>query len=371
MASLVCHSAVRLFPPDDSDRWRAVNLYTKVTYGCSSLAAMLLVAFMGGADRQEVVQLFRKKYFFDESVTDTSISTLLELRLLVQPDDASHQKCSRLCREWSRYGWVDTADYQLATLDYPFADYAADGREIDFQRMREYVSDEPDTKRSKTYPNPKDRIAAPTTLSALEGLSESFSSVWTTEPPLQRFTKERCLTLMSSVFGVLKRRPLSDSPELIEAAINKTSPSGGSRHPTEAYLFACNIQGLGSGIYHFNINNSSLDEIADLDTSEPALLSMFSGPMRASFQIDAFVVMTSVFDRSMWRYREPRSFRAIYMDVGHLCGTLDIVAKSLGLNCLVQHGLSEKPIAKLLGTHTLTEGVIYGAALGGSLGRPI
>lgn len=371
MDTLACHSAVRLFPPVNSDSWRAVNLYTKVTYGCSRLASMLLVAFMGGASRQEVVQLFQKKYDFDEAHTDESISTLLELRLLVPPDEISHQRCLRLCRDWSRYGWVDTADYQLATLDYPFANYAVDGREIDFQRMREYVIDEPDTERSKTYPRPKQRIAAPTTLCALEEFSDSFSSVWTAESPLQPFTKERCLSLMSSVFGVLKRTPLSDCPELIEAAINKTSPSGGSRHPTEAYLFACNIQGLSSGIYHFNMDNSSLDLISDLDASEPALMSMFSGPMRASFSIDGFVVMTSVFERSMWRYREPRSFRAIYMDVGHLCGTLDVVAKALGLNCLVQHGLSESPIAKLLGTHTLTEGVIFGAALGGSITRPI
>jgi SagB-type dehydrogenase family enzyme len=371
MGTLICHSAVRLFPPEKSGRWRAINLYTKITYGCSSLAAMLLVAFIGGANRQEVVLLFLKKYCFDEATTDASISALMQLKLLIQPDDESHQRCSRLCREWSRYGWVDTADYQLATLDYPFADYAEDGREIDFQRMQEYVYDEPDTQRTKTYPNPKNRISAQTTVCALEKLSDTFSSVWTGDPPLQRFTKERCLTLMSSVFGVLKRKQLSDSPELISAAINKTSPSGGSRHPTEAYLFACNIQGLSSGVYHFNIDNSSLDAISDLDTSEPALMSMFSGPMRASFRIDGFVVMTSIFDRSMWRYREPRSFRAIYMDVGHLCATLDIVAKSLGLNCLVQHGLSEQPIANLLGTNTLTEGVIYGAALGGSHERHI
>lgn len=327
---------------------------------------MLLVAFMGGAKEQEIVLLFQKKYTLDNVVTEEAISSLVQLGLLVRPDDENHQLCSRLCRTWSSFGWVDTADYQLATLDYPFANYATDGREIDFQRMREYVTDEPDTQRAKTYPSPSCRIFAPATSSALSELDDSFFNVWSGEPSLQIFTKERCLTLLSAVFGVLARRELSDSPDLIAAAINKTSPSGGSRHPTEAYLFACSIKGLNSGVYHFNMEENSLDAIGDLDTTESALMTMFSGPMRASFQIDAFIVMTSVFDRSMWRYREPRSFRAIYMDVGHLCGTLDVVAKSLGLNCLVQHGLSELPISKSLGTNTLTEGVIYGAALGGS-----
>jgi SagB-type dehydrogenase family enzyme len=122
---------------------------------------------------------------------------------------------------------------------------------------------------------------------------------------------------------------------------------------------------MASGVYHFNMQDETLDYIAEFDVTNSSLMRLFSGPMRASFDIDAFVVMTSVFDRSMWRYREPRSFRAIYMDVGHLCGTLDIVAKSLGLNCLVQHGLSEDPISKIIDTDPLQEGVIYGAAIGG------
>jgi SagB-type dehydrogenase family enzyme len=272
----------------------------------------------------------------------------------------------QLCREWSTYGWVDTADYQLATIDYPFADYATDGREIDFQRMRTYVQDEPDIDRGKRYADAIDRIPVPSTSNALGELTDRFVDVWQGDAPLKNLTKDRCLTLLSSVFGILRRRPLADSPDLIASAVGKTSPSGGSRHPTEAYLFACSVEGLSTGAYHFNAEDASLDLVAELDTGELALARMFSGPMRASFQIDAFVVMTSVFDRSMWRYREPRSFRAVYMDVGHLCGTLDVVARTLGLNCLVQHGLSETPIAKMLRTQPLTEGVIYGAALGGS-----
>lgn len=366
MSILACHSAIRLFPPDEFGRWRVENLITKNAYNCSQLVAMLLVAFMGGTEKQEVIALLQNKYSLDEIVAREAIDTITELGLLVGGGDESHELCAQLCRTWSSFGWVDTADYQLATLDYPFANYASDGREIDFQRMREYVADEPDTQRAKSYPAPRFSVAAPDTYSALASLDTSFLDVWNNEPSLQYLTKARCLTLLSAVFGVLLRRELSDSPDLIAAALNKTSPSGGARHPTEAYLFAYDVKDLSPGIYHFNMETSSLDAIGTLDATEPSPMSMFSGPMRASFQIDAFVVMTSVIDRSMWRYREPRSFRAIYMDVGHLCGTLDVVAKSLGVNCLVQHGLSERPISELLEIDTLTEGVIYGAALGGS-----
>lgn len=366
MSVLACHAAVRIFPPSSTDRWRAVNLYTKVDFSCAKLTVMVLIAFMGNEEPNKVMYLLRERYEFDSNIIDTCIDQLKELKLLVPPDDLSHQNSMHLCREWSKYGWVDTADYQLATWDYPFADYARDGREIDFQRMKSYVNDEPDIERAKRYPDIIRRTQIGSTTAALNTLNDPFSYIWSNDPILNTLTKKRCETLIASVFGVLRRRVLSDSPEIIADAIGKTSPSGGSRHPAECYLFACAVTGLEPGIYHFNMEDESLDAIGDLDVDSESLFEMFSGPMRASFKIDAFIVMTSVFERSMWRYREPRSFRAIYMDVGHLCATLDIVAKTLGLNCLVQHGLSESPIAQRLKIHPLTEGVIYGAAIGGS-----
>lgn len=365
MENLFCHSAIRIFPQKSNDSWLVVNLHTKINYKCSNIIVMLLVSFMGGDSTGNVINLFRKKYLFNYSKTFESIKILRNLGLLVLENDLSHQQCLSLCKKWSSFGWVDTADYQLATLDYPFADYSENGREIDAKRIKDYVLLEPDINRYKKYQNVEYKINVPTTTNVLKELKVPFSKVWNEDVFLQELNQQRCLNLLSAVFGVFKLRNLSDSPDLIAPAIHKTSPSGGARHPTEAYIFSTNINGLSKGVYHFNINDNSLDFINELDIDYLNLFRMFSGPMRASFKIDAFIVMTSVFDRSMWRYREPRSFRAIYMDVGHLCGTLDLVAKSLGLNCLVQHGISEEPIAKILGINTLTEGVIYSAAIGG------
>jgi nitroreductase len=67
----------------------------------------------------------------------------------------------------------------------------------------------------------------------------------------------------------------------------------------------------------------------------------------------------------MYRYREPRTFRTIYMDIGHVAGTIDVLAHAMGLHCLIQHGISQCPIAQLLKIDPLYEGVIHGAALGG------
>lgn len=370
MPHLISHAANRIEPPDLNGRWRVTNLHTKRQYSFSKTAVMVLVSFIGGDDDSAVASSLSSRFWIAKDAVQGAVDVLKHLGLLTSSEDPTSDSARRLCQEWAKFGWVDTADYQLGTLDYPFADYASDGREIDFKRMKDYVLTEPDVVRCKTYKNPESVLPLPTASDAIGQLEDSFADVWLEDPPLEILDVTRCKLLLSSAFGVLRSRRLSDSPDVIADAIGKTSPSGGSRHPTEGYLFACNVAGLRKGVYHFNMTGPSLDRIADLDTSETALMRMFSGPMRASFSIDAFIVMTSVFDRAMWRYREPRSFRAIYMDVGHLCGTIDIVAKSLGLNCLVQHGVSEDPIAEILGIQPLEEGVIYGAAIGGAKKEP-
>ncbi|AZO59681.1 SagB/ThcOx family dehydrogenase [Mesorhizobium sp. M1A.F.Ca.IN.022.06.1.1] len=370
MGYLVTHSAVRLYPSGTSaDRWRVANLETCVEYRCGRLATMLLVAFADGDTNSAVSREFADRYNFELQSIETAIDCLEELGLLVEPDNATHRRAQVLLSAWSAWGWVDAADYHLATLNYPFVDYSRDGRDIDFKRMVSYVRDAPDMERTKSYSSVVSKWQVPPTPKALSTLNELFAHLWVNEYDLTVCDRSKMGILMSSVFGKLRERRLADDRSLMADAIGKTSPSGGSRHPTEAYLFAWNVRDLPKGIYHFNVTDSSLDQIAKFDVTESQRHLLFSGPLRASFAVDAVIVMTSKFDRSMYRYREPRSFRAIYMDVGHLCGTLDIVAKSLQLNCLVQHGLDDEAVGAALGLDPLVEGVIYGAAVGGQQGH--
>ncbi|WP_164736863.1 SagB/ThcOx family dehydrogenase [Rhizobium phaseoli] len=327
---------------------------------------MLLIAFADGDEEGSVTDNFVAEYSFPRDLVFEAIERLCGLGLLVEGSDESHRRTQSLLSEWAAFGWVDSADYHLATRNYPFVDYSVDGRKLDFERMVSYVRSAPDLERTKAFSKTIRRYPAPTTSVALSALDEPFSTVWLGQPDLEPCTRQRCLLLLSVVYGQLRTRSLADDKSLMADAIGKTSPSGGSRHPTEAYLFAFGVRNLENGIYHFNVADSTLDKIRCFDASAENLQRLFSGPLRASFKVHAIIVMTSVFERSMYRYREPRSFRAIYMDVGHLSGTLDVTAKALHMNCLVQHGLNDRAVGELLGLDLLTEGVIYGAAIGGS-----
>ena len=326
---------------------------------------MLLIAFMGGSNVKAACELLLKNSRFQSENVLRDIHILVDLQLLVPKSNASHKQAERIVRTWSKRGWTDAADYYLATLDYPFVDYTSDGDSQDQNRMLEYSSEMRDQNRTKQYDEIVCSIPAPRTVDVLSGLTVSFSKSWAGCPHLQEMNKVLCVRLLSAVFGVLRSRKLSNDSAIIADAIRKTSPSGGCRHPTECYIFARSVKGIPAGVYHFNVAICTLDFIAPLPHKAFESYDLFSGPMRAPFIIDAFLVLTSVFERNMYRYREPRTLRTIYMDVGHLLATLEITSQGLGLNCLVQHGISEAPIAEILRIDPLREGVIFGAALGG------
>jgi hypothetical protein len=92
--------------------------------------------------------------------------------------------------------------------------------------------------------------------------------------------------------------------------------------------------------------------------------SIFPGPLRAPFTVRALIAFTSVFDRNMFRYREPRTLRTIYMDVGHLATTLEVSARSLGIASYMHHGINDALLESKFGINGLEEGAILAIALG-------
>lgn len=234
---------------------------------------MLIIAFFEGEYYEVICDLFASRYFFAKTEVQQAIVKLQELQLLVELSDPSHLQVEKTLQNWSKYGWVDSEDYHVATLNYPFADYVADGRAIDLERMRQYSDAVPDIERTKTCKSILRSHPTPTVAAALENLDTSFKDMWTHSPTLKILDKDICLNVFSAVFGKLWARKLSDVPHIIADAISKTSPSGGARHPTEGYLFAISVQGLILGIYHFNVESNTLDLLKDFDASQSASIS--------------------------------------------------------------------------------------------------
>lgn len=101
----------------------------------------------------------------------------------------------------------------------------------------------------------------------------------------------------------------------------KTSPSGGARHPTEAYLMVNEVEGVESGIYHYSVEQHGLDVIEQIDDlSEPLETSGIEAD-----GADIVIVLTSKVIRSMIKYSNSRAFRFVQQDIGHLIETVKLL----------------------------------------------
>ena len=142
----------------------------------------------------------------------------------------------------------------------------------------------------------------------------------------------------------------------------KTSPSGGARHPVEAYVVSRRIQGLRAGIYHYDAARHALERIAPAPTLERIKAYMpNSGHFAAA---PALVFFTAVLERQIWRYPYSRAYRAALIETGHVAQTFCLAATSLDLAPFCLMGLADPLIERDLGLDGIAEPVLYAAGVG-------
>lgn len=165
-------------------------------------------------------------------------------------------------------------------------------------------------------------------------------------------------TLLNLTFGVQARGHVAGQGPIVL----RTSPSGGSRHPIEAYVLAWNVDGVKAGVYHYD---SDARELVDLRTpisagDIPPLLAQQTYFAAAG----AAVILCPVFARSMWRYAHSRAYRAVLIDAGHLGQTFCLVATALGLAPFTTMAFSEEKLEGVLGLDGVRECPLYVAGVG-------
>jgi SagB-type dehydrogenase family enzyme len=142
----------------------------------------------------------------------------------------------------------------------------------------------------------------------------------------------------------------------------KTSPSGGARHPVEAYVVARDVRGLGPGTYHYAGDRHALERLR-----RGASAKQIRGYLPHSGYFagaSALVLFTAVFERQVWRYPYSRAYRAALVEVGHVCQTFCLAATSLGLASFSVMGLADSVIERDLGIDGIGESVLYAAGVG-------
>lgn len=169
-------------------------------------------------------------------------------------------------------------------------------------------------------------------------------------------------TLLGLTFGVHSWLDLRG----IGRVALKTSPSGGARHPIEAYVIAQRVRGLPRGLYHYNAESHRLELLHK--RVSPARTSKYLNGQDWASDAAAVVLMTAVFARPQWKYKGPRAYRIVLIDAGHLCQTFCLVATWLGLAPFCTMALADSEIESDLGIDGVTESVLYSAGVGARSG---
>ncbi len=120
--------------------------------------------------------------------------------------------------------------------------------------------------------------------------------------------------------------------------VTKAVPSGGGRHPTEVFMAVRSINGLSPGIYHYNTLHNSLDLINKDQETTGSILP-------ADLRICGSVMIMSNLERAMWRYREPRSWRAVLVDAGHMVHAFRFVFSALAVKTERESAFSQANVA--------------------------
>lgn len=141
----------------------------------------------------------------------------------------------------------------------------------------------------------------------------------------------------------------------------RTAPSAGALYPVETYLSIQLVEGMGQGIYHYNVREHELELLRSGDFRA----AVAEAALDQGFLAEAAVVFawTAVFARSKWKYKE-RAYRYVYLDAGHIAQNVALAAVALGLGSCQIAALYDDEVNAVLGVDGKEESIIYMTALG-------
>jgi SagB-type dehydrogenase family enzyme len=146
------------------------------------------------------------------------------------------------------------------------------------------------------------------------------------------------------------------------AAVLRTVPSAGCRHPFETYLVTLRVEGLAPGVYRY----LPLDQALVLESSPDQLKERLTVATRGQgFAASAAVtfVWSALPERTEWRYAEA-SAKVIALDAGHVCQNLYLACEAIGCGTCAIAAYNQTLSDELIGVDGEQELSVYLAPVG-------
>lgn len=139
-------------------------------------------------------------------------------------------------------------------------------------------------------------------------------------------------------------------------------PSGGALYPLELYAACFRVDGVEPGVYHYNVQDESLECTQPGQFREEFGRICFTEKMFSNLPV--LVIITGILKRSSLKYSE-RAYRFMVLEAGHVGQNLCLSATALGLGSLMLGGYLDDEIDRMIGVDGVQETTLYMAAVGG------
>jgi len=285
------------------------------------------------------------------------------------PETGNHRDVARLFSKLTKMGLVEREG--RAIVDWSWHEWMPEAAFFHFgTRDSRYPADLlehelPLIEKAKTIPQPaptKTSAGPRSTLPTATGMGELGQTLRSRRTWRQFADTPVALqpiaTLLALTFGVQRRGRVHGQGSVVF----KTSPSGGARHPIEAYLIAQSVTGLRRGVYHYDCLSHELVRVGRPVSA--AQLEKVLGNQYYFANCAAVVVMTACFARTMWRYPFTRAYRSVLIEAGHLGQTFALLATAMELAPFQTIAFGDTKLEALIGLNGPNESAMYVLGVG-------
>lgn len=245
------------------------------------------------------------------------MSDLVERDFLIRPKskyDVLHGLASKLARS----GWKEEVDYYVTVMDIMRDQRSATG----MPWIKRAWEGEKIPDRYKTYGSAE--VISLTKPEDIDTIEWNFGELYDRASEVSRKTEMSRRALSELLYLTYGEIDELTAPR-IATFLRKTSPSGGARHPTEAYVVARDVEDVPHGIYHYSVKNHELEllteNVSDIYEHSPGIHES---------EAKLAILHGSRIERNMMKYKFSRSYTVILQDMGHLLQTCRLVSIAMG-----------------------------------------
>ncbi len=330
--------------------WILQNLDTGHKYSVSWELISLLDFCSKPKNINQIYKFLRKITIFD---IEKTVDKIIKDKLIISTHEFRSDKNMKL---WNKYNWTLALHFLLDSSLAIFADKESSGPQSAITNS--YIKNSPLPHLYKKLNTLK--ISLPLKKShILPSLGQTLLKRKTS----RSFSKPLSLDELSEIL-YLSSEELKRTRQINEEEIKTDSKTLTKSLfiPFEIYVVLNNVLDVKNGIYHYDILNHAL-RLIKLGTFNKKV-SYFAHGETFLDNASAIILISSIFERLMFRYRHSGAYKDLLINTSQLAHFMILFATALDVKTFETPALLDSPLAQLLKIDSSSEDILYLVGLG-------